>query len=77
MAVLKGDKFKAIVMEEDEDFCFFRRDDGVIQFYDIIMPKPKETNKELGVDSVVTVVVDHIRIADDGTPGVFVQLQSN
>jgi hypothetical protein len=75
--IAKGDKFKCKIFDENEHYFFLERVDvkkGEIIYYDIIMEKSDNFSKEIKIGAELNVKVNVICIADDGTPGLFVQL---
>lgn len=74
MSVLAGDVFpKCKIIEESDEHYFLENMGDEMSWYDIVMPK-EFVKKNLKVGQEVSVKVDCIRIADDGTPGAFVKL---
>ena len=72
-----GDVFSHCkVVEENDLYVFLIDQDVTSSYYDIVMPKT-EDNAHLKKGDTVAVKVTGINIADDGTPGAFVELVKN
>jgi hypothetical protein len=59
---------------EESKYHFFLKDLGAKNtYYDIVMPKEFCDGKNFKLGDIISVQVDGINIANDGTPGAFVK----
>ena len=83
MALSVGDIFKLCVIVEESDMHYYLINNNNFQWFDIVLPKyendafgdpTKFLNLLLEIGDRVTVKIENINIASDGTPGAFVTL---
>ena len=73
----QGDVFSNCkVVDENDLYVFLIDQDVTSSYYDIVMPKTDD-NSYLKKGDTVAVKVTGVNIADDGTPGAFVELVKN